>query len=427
MAAKKKLTANQAQLEKDGANAARRRQRWEKTDEGLRRMTDVAEVGRQQTEQFIRDNPELYPDRDLETNPVQRYPLSHYYQDAPGQYSKVAPKMFWSPGMTAAIPEQQLPGMSDPDAVVESTVKGKGMQKLWEDYTDDERAHTLRQLKARTGATLDSMTQAFGAQLDQAHMRAARQEAIMPAATDFYEEGEPAQIARDQSNEHSVRFGQAVAANSLTSPNMKFHVVNKKTGEEHYPNAIIAGQAIQQAKAGVNPEDAVQVAGYGGSAYPDNFAKAVHVVQQTDAGVPMSEFSHMFGPKTSQYNNAWLPSHPNRTVVDMHTGAGVLPHVSISKSGKDKSDVEKTLEIARMHAAADFSARTAAAQRGFTSVNEDQAAQWQEQRIQRGLITEEQAYKSYTPTPPRQSFQDVEMPGINWDNQPGSGTSKIRY
>jgi hypothetical protein len=402
------------QRRQSNATTARRR-RWERGDTppspgskypgvgGRERMTTAVDVERQQREDFIRSNPEMYPGRDLERQPVRPMAAAQVYESRgiPGQHTNDQGR-FFDVGTGVMQPQQQIPGLENPYEAKQPP--------RWEDIPPEKQRDIEGRVRARTGATMESMTRSIGAQVDQAHLRGEKH-GKLPSAHDFYIDGEPHQVIKEGAEKLGVDFGVLAAMNALTSPNTKFHVRHPVTGADTYPNNEIAMSAVEQARrlGGYAEEKAYPPSTLAGTGYPKNFRKAAGVFHDLDSGTPLRETAGM-GPKTGAYHNAWQPDIPGYFVSDVHSGGGgALPHLSGEKpykrtedgdfvvtsggqKAKIKSERERGLEVAGIHSMIDHAARTAMNERGLTSMRETQAVQWQEERIQRGIVHEEHAY-----------------------------------
>jgi hypothetical protein len=297
---------------------------------------------------------------------------------------------------------------------------------------------------------MDFMERSFGAQLDQAYLRADMrtpqgQSRVLPAGQDFYSHGEPKQVMRASAEKLGIPFGVHAAMNAITSPQTKFKEnLADPTLQARYPNNEAAEHVVRHMQEGGKAWDVHAMANYEDpitgqtkrhSGYPANFVKAGLAYEQFKEGKPLKEWrntpsksvpegSPMFGPKTSAYHNSWLTSTPDFLVSDVHTGGGgFLPHLGTEKplildketgepkvnstgSGylTGKSEQEVAIETSGFHTMADYAARQALAKRGLGSLRQAQAAQWGEQRIRRSetdknlrnpLDSEERAYANY--------------------------------
>lgn len=337
--------------------------------------------------------------------------------------------------------DRQLPGLEDPYAAP--------TPPRWEDLDSDTQTKIARNVKLRTGVDHDFMKRSFGAQLDQAYLRAdfhtpADEARVRPAGQNFYTDGEPKKVIAASAKELGIPYGVHVAMNAFTSPQTKFSE-KSPSGAQRYPNNAAAEHAVRHMQQDGNPWTIHQDANYTDpdsgrvkrhSGYPANFAKAGHAYKQYEAGVPMTDWRNpptgkaimegktegtpMFGPKTGPYHNSWLESTPDFFVSDVHSGGGFLPHLDTAKppildketgvpkmnstgSGHltGKSEQEIGIESRGFHTMADHAAREAMRERGLGSVRQAQAAQWNEQRIRRSetdtnlrnpLDTEERSY-----------------------------------
>lgn len=297
--------------------------------------------------------------------------------------------------------DRQIPGLEDPTAAPQN--------KRWEEHTPEEQAKIAARVKMRTGHTVESMTHAYGAQLDQAYLHAeasgvARHPdgSLRPPGQDFYTSGEPVQVIRQTAHDHGVPMGLVAAMHADNSPNTKF----KSAGE--YPQDRMVRAALSHVQSGGDPDKPVRperAQGYG-----VNFVKSSRRAGQVlNEGVPIPETTmgggggHGLGPKTAAYMNSWLRSTPDQFVADVHSGGGgMLPHLgaekpvlrdvhgepkldSLGKPKRDKSEREHGIETTGIHAMMDYASRQALAHRGLGSTRQAQAAQWAEERHQRGM------------------------------------------
>lgn len=326
----------------------------------------------------------------------------------------------------------QLPGMSDPNAAPRPP--------RWDELTPEQQSHTHEALR-RHGTSIDTMTKDFGAQVDQAYMRARKMGSDHPFSEYFYEPGSVQSTAiRTSAKNLGIPTPVYAAIHGMTSPNTKFQsrrgADHPQKGETYFPNDESAENVVRQIRSGIPSSqitNKLEVTGMGpgsAQAYVSNMRKAGLALEQFFEGKHPSEwntssdpekFSGPFdnSPKAGPYANTQASdSHPEYLVSDVHTGGGgMLPHLSAEKpvlkdaqgnvvldaSGKpkrDKSEREKAIaSIPYFHAASDYAARTAMQQRGLSSVRRTQAAQWGEEQIQRGLEKESEKY----PKPTRQS------------------------
>jgi hypothetical protein len=367
--------------------SVRRRAGWERSTEGQKRTRDVVDYATEQHNKLARERPELglTPQKRLKLSPRQAY--EHYgFGEHP-----VGPTMH----------DVQIPGLEDPHALPRP--------KRWEEHTPREREDIAKRVKAKSGATPESMERAFGSQLDQGYLRARQAGANEPHSQNFYTHGEAAERLRTTSRRENVPLGLVAAVNADTSPNMKFKY-QYKSGQVRYPNAEQAEHIINQVGAGKRPSSVTKkgLSGHALSGFDTNFKKAVKRAHQVIRhGKSVSETylgtgtGSGFGPKTAAYHNAWLTGTPQFFVSDVHSGGGgMLPHLNAGKpllldekgnvrkrsSGKearDKSEREKAIETSGFHAMSDYASRQAMEKRGLSRIPQAQATQWGEEQIRR--------------------------------------------
>jgi hypothetical protein len=406
--------------------STRRRAGWERSTEGKKRLGDVVDYATQQHNKLARERPELglTPQKRLKLTHQQAY--EHYgfgeHQRGPG------------------VHDVQLPGMQDPDALPRP--------KRWEEHTEAERADISKRVKAKSGATPESMERSFGSQLDQGYLRARSAGAKEPYAQTFYLGGlgEPAEQMRKTRERQGVSLGLVAATNADTSPQMKFSFEHKE-GHTSYPNAEQAEHAISEVRKGKAPGKINKkgLVGFARSGFDTNFAKAARRAHQVIRGGKSVSETFMgtgsgsgFGPKTAAYHNSWLTGHPQFLVSDVHTGGGgMVPHlgsekplmrdeagnVKLRKGGKearDKSEREKAIETAGFHAMADYSARQAMSKRGLGRVEQAQATQWGEEKIRRGEEATDPKVKAGFPSQ-AQAYPHIAHPK-QFGEHPGQGS-----
>jgi hypothetical protein len=315
----------------------------------------------------------------------------------------------------------QLPGMADPNAAPRPP--------KWDELSDQQRQAAERGARAH-GTSLEQITRDLGAQVDQAGLRAARRGSRMPHGQDFYSTGEPRKVVDATADRLGIPRVIHHHMNAITSPQVTFSDTNKITGEISYPNNEAAEHAVRYvqkrgSEKGISTDMRTTGVGSGKTqAYAENIEKAASSFRQHRDGIPAVDWvtsekgTGPFdnAPKTSVYTNTWNDTHPQFTVSDVHTGGGGgLPHLSsgkpqqrdasgavkLDKSGNPKSDSserEKAMaSIPHYHSMMDHAMRSVITQRGIGSIREGQGAQWGEERIQRGLISEDEAYPRDVP------------------------------
>ena len=211
-----------AEQRRAGNQAMARRRRWESAERppspgskypgigGRERMTSMQDVEMQHREEFIRGNPNLYPDRDLEAEPVRPIPTAQLYgaRGIPGQHTQ-DPGRLHDVGEGAMQPQMQIPGLR-------GSVHGEGAATVGRPTHVKQREIEGR-VRAKTGATHESMRQALGAQIDQAHMRGG-QHGVPPAAHDFYVEGQPHQVIKEGAKGSRCRLRCNVSVECVDVP-----------------------------------------------------------------------------------------------------------------------------------------------------------------------------------------------------------------
>ena len=403
--------------------STRRRAGWERSTEGKKRMGDVVDYATQQHNKLARERPELG------LTPQKRLKLTH--QQAYEHYG------FGEHQIGPSMHDVQLPGMADPDALPRP--------KRWEEHTEAQQEDIKKRVKARSGATPESMERSFGSQLDQGYLRARSAGAKEPYAQDFYTHGEPAQQMRKTRERQGVSLGLVAATNADTSPQMHFSYESKE-GKTTYPNAQQAEHAISEVRKGKAPGKINKsgLVGMARSGFDTNFAKAVRRAHQVIRGGKSVSQTFMgtgsgsgFGPKTAAYHNSWLTGHPQFLVSDVHTGGGgMVPHLgsekplmrdeagnvklrSGGKEARDKSEREKAIESAGFHAMADYSARQAMSKRGLGRVEQAQATQWGEEKIRRHETASDPKVASGFPSQ-SQAYPPIAHPK-QFGDHPGQG------
>ena len=244
-------------------------------------------------------------------------------------------------------------------------------------------------MKAKSGADIESMSRAFGSQLDQSYVRAERhglideQDRVRPAGQEFYTSGEPKEIIRKTSQDLGVMQQLTAAVHGDNSPQTPFKAVSRETGETSYPQDTMARSVIHQIQEGEFAHKVQRPEGAQG--YTSNFEKSarrVHGVLYEGKTVPEAAKS---SPKTAAYTNSWLQSQPDFFTADVHSGGALVPHLSSEKPAllnpdgsiqmktetrgegtievpkRDKSQRERAIEVKGFHSMADAAARQALA------------------------------------------------------------------
>lgn len=388
MAARKPLTPSQQADVKKGQAASRQRRSWEAANP--QRLKDIGDLVTEHHNQIAATQ----RPGGAQLQPIERTGMSK---------AQIYHTLGWSGGdrHTAGMNQPQLPGTKNPEAVP--------TPKRWEEHSPAEQADISRRVKARTGHTMESMSHAWGAQLDQAHWRAHLAGAPKPYSRDFYTEGPEVDRLHETARKTGAGFGLVAAVNADTSPNMKFahtFTSGERKGETVYPNAERAEHVIQHVKGGGKPADyspdsstgeAKPLKGLARTGYSANSLKGANRAHAVlNEGRPLAETGG-FGPKTGPYNNSWSPDIPGFHVADVHSGGGGaipnIPHAGADRSS-GKSPREQALETKGIHSMIDQAARNAVTARGMghQDIRRHQASQWGEERIQSGHIAHSTAY-----------------------------------
>jgi hypothetical protein len=380
--------------------ATRKRRKWEQSEEGKNRLKNASDLA-----------------RNVDGSQGVNMPVGMVYELLGFNDSNRAGPAWY---------DQQLPGMADPNAAPRPP--------RWDELTPEQQSHTTEALR-RHGTSIEQMSSDFGAQLDQAHMRARENKADHPFSEMFYEPGSPQrETMRKSASEVGLPMQVYAPMHGMTSPNTKFQskrgADHPQAGETYFPNDESVVNVAKQVDMGI-PSDQVtndlNVTGMGpgrSQGYVTNMRKAALSLEQFHAGVAPADWKTSSGsgpfddsPKTGPYANTWSSdSHPEFFVSDVHSGGGgMLPHLGsekpirrdaagnpiVGEDGKpkrDKSEREKAIaSIPYFHAASDHASRMALSQRNLSSLRRGQAAEWGEEQIQRGLVKEEDVY------PPKKS------------------------
>ena len=426
-------TPQQEETQRLGVNASRRRQRWEK-NAGAERMRGV--------ESLVQD---VQPSaEELSANPLYSRPPSYTL----GGYtrSQIWNAMGWHDDISRGIsPEHNvhddqphIPGLENREAAPLSAIdsaKKRGAER-WEDLSPRDQEDTMRRIRAQSGATLASMQEAYGVQLDQAMMRATRNEAVPPH---FYGAGEPNEVITRATDDLGVTRGLVSALQADNSPQTPFAV--GQGSKRRYPQDEMARSAVGVARehdvpAASNAELA-SMRPSGSMGYGSNYAKSVRRADQSvNQGVPAGETNPNakgsgVGPKTGPYQRAWTGGTSSQFVSDVHSGGGgMVPHLGTSKppildaeghpkvnahgqTKRGSSQREDAISTAGFHLAADYAARQAHRERALhIPVKRGQETQWVEEQIQRPDLPQTEA-SVYGNAPHRDQRHDVDMAGIS--------------
>jgi hypothetical protein len=377
--------------------ATKKRKKWEQSEEGKSRLKNASDLA-----------------RNVDGSQGVNMPVGMVYELLGFNDSNRAGPAWY---------DQQLPGMADPNAAPRPP--------RWDELTPEQQSHTVEALR-RHGTSIDQMSSDFGAQLDQAHMRARENKADHPFSEMFYEPGSLQREAmRKSASEANLPVPIYATTHGMTSPNTKFQsrrgAGHPQAGETYFPNDETALHVKRQVDMGIPSQQVtndLSVTGMGpgrAQGYVSNMRKAALSLEQFNAGINPADWRTESGkgffddsPKAGPYANTWSSdSHPEYFVSDVHSGGGgMLPHLSSEKPVKldenknpilgedgkpqrDKSERERAIaSIPYFHAASDHAARMALSQRNLSSLRRGQAAEWGEEQIQRGLVKESEVYPS---------------------------------
>lgn len=364
------LTPTQSRQVRDGRNASARRGRWE-AGPGADRMRDLRDL-----------HGVTKPDAEGRGG----YTLGQMYQ-ATGADTALASGI--DPAHDVHDDQPHLPGLEQREAAPRTAIDPTGKAGRWEDLAPDRQTSIRRRVKAKSGATIDSMRTAYGAQLDQSVHRAAQRGAVPPH---FYGGGEPAEVIHKTVDDLGITRGAVSALHADNSPQTPF--ATGKGATRRYPQDEMARAAVHTARtdpdaasrsnaelAATKPPRAM--------GYTSNYAKSVRRAAQMEGGVPAGDTNPNsstsgFGPKTGPYQRAWTGSTSSQFVSDVHSGGGgMVPHLGTDKDGGN-SEREGAIATSGFHLMADFAARSAHRDRGLhMPVKRGQEAQWVEEQIQR--------------------------------------------
>ena len=300
--------------------------------------------------------------------------------------------------------QPHLPGLEHREAAPLYSIDRaqKRAATRWEDLSPRDQEDTARRVRGSSGATLDSMSQAYGAQLDQAMLRARDHDTMPPQ---FYGGGEPHKVVMKSSDDLDMSRGGVAALHADNSPQTPF-AVGGKTSPRRYPQDEMARAAVSTAKrhgGRVHDMSVKRLEGErppGAMGYSANYAKSVRRAEQiVGQEIPAGETNPNrrgpgFGPKTGPYQRAWTGGTSSQFVADVHSGGGgMVPHLGATKdTPTGTSEREDAITTSGFHLMADKAAREAHRKRGFHGpVKRGQEAQWVEEQIQRPLLPQTEA------------------------------------
>lgn len=409
----RKLTPTQQAMVQQGGRQQARRTRWEKTPAGAERMRDIRDIV------GVAKPGDPHPETG---EPQTGYSLSQMYavENWPSSLEE---------GMAAShlVHDDQphLPGLENLEAAPRHMIDSARKRKAerWEDLSPKQQEDTARRVRASSGATLESMGQSYGSQLDQSMMRAREHGQVPPQ---FYGGGEPNEVISQTARDLKISRGAVSALHADNSPQTPFATGGGDSkNPRRYPQDEMARAAVQTARElggtvhDASPDELAARRPPGAMGYATNFAKSARRAEEIESGVPAgltspSRTTPGFGPKTGPYQRAWTGGTSSQFVADVHSGGGgMVPHLGTAKpilrdaSGAPQVDIatgqpkrgsserEDAISTAGFHLMADKAARDAHRARGLhMPVKRGQEAQWVEEQIQRPDLpqTEERVY-----------------------------------
>jgi hypothetical protein len=393
---RKKLTPSQQALHQEGGRKQARRTRWENSEAGGERMRDIRDiVGVPKSEDYKGPGTHL------------GYSLSQMY--AVEGWNSGALEEGMDPSHLVHDDQPHLPGMENREAAPLSMIdraQKRGAER-WEDLSPRDQETVSRNVRAKSGATLESMSRSYGAQLDQSMIRASDHGQMPPQ---FYGGGEPNEVITRTAQDLGISRGAVSALHADNSPQTPFATGGGDSkNPRRYPQDEMARSAVASARrrgGAVHDMSTNQLASDrppGAMGYTDNFAKSARRAEQiVGQGIPAGETNPNttaagYGPKTGPYQRAWTGGTSSQFVSDVHSGGGgMVPHLGTSKDNpKGQSEREDALTTSGFHLMADKAARDAHRARGVHApVKRGQEAQWVEEQIQRPDLpqTEERVY-----------------------------------
>ena len=395
----RKLTPGQQELVQRGGRQQARRTRWEGSPEGQDRMRDIRDL-------VGVDKPDPSQGPGLHGEGRGGYSLSQMYavENWPASLEE-------GMGRAHLVHDDQpeLPGLENLEAAPRHSIDRARVRaaERWEDLEPREQETVARNVKAKSGATPESMQRSYGAQLDQSMLRASERGQMPPV---FYAGGEPSEIVDQTAQDLGLSRGAVAALHADNSPQTPFATGSGDSkNPRRYPQDEMARAAVDSAKRhggsvhDMTPKQLEKDRPASAMGYTSNFAKSVRRAEQmTGQGIPAGETNPNttaagFGPKTGPYQRAWVPGTSSQFVADVHSGGGgMVPHLGTSKDNpEEKSEREGAMETSGFHLMADYAARQANRQRGIQApVKRTQEAQWVEEQIQRPDLpqTEEKVY-----------------------------------
>ena len=300
-------------------------------------------------------------------------------------------------------------------------------QTRWEDLHPDDQAIILHKA-SKFGVTKESAGAAYGAQLDQSHVRARNVGAPEPAGMRFYTGYDPdnpehAGVAdprteiKDAAERQGVHY-QTMSTNvALGSPRMEFGDYKKKD----FPNIIGAEEYTHRGLAGQDPTATPVMRGTAAATgeeakvamLPERGKIIAHAATQMESGTLASDLTapesgkHVLGDmgqqKVTAFQGGWVDPHGSGAFFtsDTHSGQAFAPHLG-------KKDLQKYLAIPGIKLLHDHAARQEHEKRGLNSTHDAQASQWAEQQQYTGQVKEGDMYKGFGSKYSPQQFAPLE-------------------
>lgn len=386
MAAKKPLTETQRAAVQQGGQQQARRTRWENSPAGTERMRDIRDIVG-----VAKPDPSKGPG--LHGEGRGGYSLSQMYA-VEGWPQALEEGM--DPAHLVHDDQPHIPGLENLEAAPLSAIdraRKRGAER-WEDLSPRVQEDHQRRIRASSGATLESMSKSYGAQLDQSMMRA-RDHGTTPPM--FYAGGEPHDIVSKTATDLGVSRGAVAALHADNSPQTPF-ATGGTSRPRRYPQDEMARAAVDTARRYGGKVHDMPVGRLeherppGAMGYSANYAKSVRRAEQiVGQGIPAGETNPNttaagFGPKTGPYQRAWTGGTSSQFVADVHSGGGgMVPHLGTSKeTPTGSSEREDAISAKGFHLMADKAARDAHRARGLhMPVKRGQEVQWVEEQIQR--------------------------------------------
>lgn len=424
-------TDNMQRLFSQGTRLVRQRNRWMDTPAGRERMRDVHDLAGETAAPVVEQE---------RNNPL--YSRGPQYTKGGYTRAQLWSAAGWTDDISAGISDRHnvhddqrhIPGLEPDDVAHLHTIDSAAKRKAerWEDLSERDQDAILLSVRAKSGATIESMMDSYGAQLDQAMHRASRNDA---APLHFYGAGEPNEVIERTTSELVIPRGLTAALHADNSAQTPF--VTGQGPNRRYPQDEMAREAVSL----VRTDDPMSMTDDqldarrppGAMGYAANWRKSVrrahqHLIQGTPVrDTNPNSTGSGFGPKTGPYQRAWVGGTSSQFVSDVHSGGGgFLPHRGYQKPVKLDADRKPVLnkegQVVRLpsereqgiatggfHLLGDFVARQVPRERGLhIPVKRGQETQWVEEQIQRPDLPQTEQ-KIFGNAPHRDARRDVDM------------------